>query len=111
VLNDRIPDFEAIKDTIVSLPAYVLLNMDTQGEPLSVKDGYPRVAAEVFILGYPRGLTKQGVLPIWKRGSIASEPLFNVMDGAPAIWRLLSTPCWRPFDRRRTLSGILKVII
>jgi hypothetical protein len=28
-----------------------------------------------------------------------------------AKWRLLSTSCWRPFDRRRTISGTLKVII
>jgi hypothetical protein len=86
VLNDRIPDFEAIKDKIVSFPAHVLVNMDAHGEPLSFEHGYPRVAAEVFILGYPKGLATQGVLPIWKRGSIASEPLFNVMDEAPAIF-------------------------
>jgi hypothetical protein len=35
----------------------------------------------VFILGYPLGLTKQGVVPIWKRGSIASEPFFYTTDG------------------------------
>lgn len=59
--------------------------MGANEEALSFEHGYPRVAAEVFILGYPRGLTMQGVLPVWKRGSIASEPLFSVMDQAPAI--------------------------
>lgn len=29
---------------------------------------------DVFILGYPQGISGGGGLPIWKRGSIASEP-------------------------------------
>ena len=32
------------------------------------------VAQDVFIVGFPRGLAGSGLLPIWKRGSIASEP-------------------------------------
>lgn len=88
VLNERLLDFEAIKDKkkIVSFPAHVLVNMDVNGEPVSYEQGYPRVAAEVFILGYPKGLTMQGVMPIWKRGSIASEPLYSVMNGTPAFF-------------------------
>jgi hypothetical protein len=39
----------------------------------------------VFILGYPRGLTKQGILPIWKRATIASEPLIDLEGGVPAM--------------------------
>lgn len=31
--------------------------------------------AEVFVVGFPLGLTGQALLPIWKRGTIASEPL------------------------------------
>jgi hypothetical protein len=85
VLNERIPDFEVIKDKIVAFPAQVLVNMSPAGEAISFEPGYPRVAAEVFILGYPKGLTLQGALPVWKRGSIASEPLFNVMKETPAF--------------------------
>jgi hypothetical protein len=84
-LNERIPDFDAIENSIVTLPAHVLVNVGTNGEATSYEHGFPRVAAEVFILGYPKGLAKQGVLPVWKRGSIASEPLFTVMDNAPVI--------------------------
>jgi hypothetical protein len=47
---------------------------------------YPRVAADVFILGYPKGLTSQGVMPVWKRGTIASEPLINLMSNVPAMF-------------------------
>ena len=40
------------------------------------------VGSEVFIVGYPLGMAKQLQLPIWKRGSIASE--FSVpFDGLP----------------------------
>jgi V8-like Glu-specific endopeptidase len=40
------------------------------------------VADDVFILGYPLDLNGMGELPIWKRGSIASEPNVNI-DGLP----------------------------
>lgn len=39
---------------------------------------YPGVGAEVFIIGYPRGIASNGIFPIWKRGSIASEPQVGV---------------------------------
>jgi len=35
---------------------------------------YPPVGAEVFVLGYPRGIASNGIFPIWKRASVASEP-------------------------------------
>lgn len=44
-----------------------------------------QVGAEVFILGFPRGLTPTGSLPIWKKGSIASEPA-HFADGEPCFW-------------------------
>lgn len=84
-LNERISDFEAVKQRIATFLAHVIVNMGATEKDMTVKYGYPRVAAEVFILGYPKGLAKQGVLPIWKRGSIASEPLISVMDEAPAM--------------------------
>lgn len=46
------------------------------GEKLQIK-----VGQVVFVLGYPMGLMKQGLLPVWKRGSIASEPELDVEDG------------------------------
>jgi hypothetical protein len=85
-LNERIPDFEQIKERIATLLAHVIVNMRANEQDMTYEYGYPRVAAEVFILGYPKGLTKQGVLPVWKRASIASEPLVPVMDEAPAMF-------------------------
>ena len=75
MLDKRLPDFEAVKDKIVSLPAIVLVTGGPTEQDMRVEAGYARVAAEVFILGYPEGLSMQGVMPVWKRGSIASEPL------------------------------------
>jgi hypothetical protein len=49
------------------------------GEVLPIKIGQ-----EVFVIGYPKGLLKQGLLPVWKRGSVASEPELNVED-APIV--------------------------
>ncbi len=34
------------------------------------------VGLDVFVVGFPLSLTKQGLFPIWKRGSVASEPKF-----------------------------------
>jgi Trypsin-like peptidase domain len=39
---------------------------------------YPSVGKDVFILGYPRGVELSGVFPIWKRGSVASEPQASI---------------------------------
>jgi hypothetical protein len=49
----------------------------TEGPPFRAEDFcsiYPPVGAEVFVLGYPKGIATNGLFPIWKRGSIASEP-------------------------------------
>ena len=35
---------------------------------------------DVFILGYPLNIRAGGALPVWKRGSIASEPIVDLDD-------------------------------
>ena len=35
---------------------------------------------DVFVLGYPEGISGGGRLPIWKRGSIATEPDVHIDD-------------------------------
>lgn len=44
----------------------------------------PEVGSDVFILGYPLGLSGGGY-PIWKRGSIATEPGLD-LGGLPKIY-------------------------
>lgn len=51
-------------------------NFDTEFEE--------RVGDDVFILGYPFDLTGSLELPIWKRGTIATEPLLD-MEGLPKM--------------------------
>lgn len=40
---------------------------------------------DVFVLGFPRNISGGGRLPIWKRGSIASEPDINI-DNLPKLY-------------------------
>jgi hypothetical protein len=49
------------------------------------RDAVVQVGAEVFILGFPTGLTPTGSLPIWKRGSIATEPSAPAGE-EPCFW-------------------------
>ncbi|TXT37470.1 MAG: hypothetical protein FD135_3587 [Comamonadaceae bacterium] len=42
------------------------------------------VAADVFVIGYPFGRSVEGIFPIWKRASVASEPCVDV-DGLPKM--------------------------
>jgi hypothetical protein len=42
------------------------------------------ISQDVFIIGFPRGITGAGKFPIWKRGSIASEPDVDI-DKVPKI--------------------------
>lgn len=44
---------------------------------------YPSM--EAFVLGYPRGMSGGGHLPIWKRATIATEPDFD-LDGLPRFY-------------------------
>ena len=65
------------------------------------------IGSDVFILGFPLGLLKTGPYPIWKRGSIASEYIFDVdrrpcflidtatregMSGSPVLLRRQPNP-------------------
>ncbi len=43
-----------------------------------------KISQDVFIIGFPKGITGSGRFPIWKRGSIASEPDIDI-DGAPKL--------------------------
>jgi len=42
------------------------------------------ISQDVFIIGFPSGITSSGKFPIWKRGSIASEPDVDI-DKLPKI--------------------------
>jgi hypothetical protein len=42
------------------------------------------ISQDVFIVGFPRGITGAGKFPIWKRGSIASEPDVDI-DNVPKL--------------------------
>lgn len=66
------PRYDDVANRVACLFANVLVNVDENEKPNSWGYGFPLVGSEVFILGYPQGLMKQGTLPVWKRGSIAA---------------------------------------
>lgn len=55
---------------------YAVNNKDVSKSP----DMSISVSQDVFVLGYPRGLSGGGLLPIWKRATIATEPDIEVDD-------------------------------
>jgi hypothetical protein len=85
-LSEVIDDFAEIKNLIQSFRAHVLVKTAENPEDWTFEQGTARVGSEVFIVGYPRGLANQGVLPIWKRGSLASEPLLDIEGNIPIIY-------------------------
>ncbi len=42
---------------------------------------YPPIGNQVFITGYPAGIEPSGIFPIWKAGTIASEPSVGMVLG------------------------------
>lgn len=53
-------------------------------EELEYTDVIPSVGMDIFVLGFPNGIQANG-LPIWKRGTIASEPMVNI-DNLPMFY-------------------------
>ena len=101
-----------IDDTLVSRPINALQNFI---------DFVPEAGDDVFVLGYPGGIDGGHELAIWKRGSIASQPTFDIdqlpkilidtatrsgMSGAPVIARRtgITVPRGAPITSG-TLSG------
>ncbi|HXG71667.1 MAG TPA: trypsin-like peptidase domain-containing protein [Gemmatimonadaceae bacterium] len=110
----------------ISLPAGV------RGFPINKEEFEavpPAPGLDVFVLGYPKGISGGGLLPLWKRGSLASEPNIDIdelpkmlidtatrqgMSGAPVVAQIVGY--WLPEDatdasqtiigRGRTLVGL-----
>lgn len=72
-------------ESILDFTTQVVVMVDENLQPVHCEHAYPRVGADVFILGYPLGLVSQGIIPIWKRGSIASEPLAHLNNNLPVF--------------------------
>ena len=85
-LEAVVESFDTIRDRIGYLHGgRMLVYLDEQNNPKFAYHAYPRIGSDVFILGYPKGIG-QGVFPIWKKGSIATEPLYGAVEsGAPVI--------------------------
>ena len=54
------------------------LTVEEAEEPFN-EDTKVEIAEDVFIIGFPFGRIG-GIVPIWKRGSVASEPILDMED-------------------------------
>jgi hypothetical protein len=61
----------------------------------------PEVAQDAFVVGYPLGVISSVPIPVWKRGSIATEPLVDI-DGYPKL--LIDTAT------RSGMSGAITIV-
>jgi len=88
-------------------------------ECIGTFDPVVSIGDQVFILGFPLGIRPTGNFPIWKTGSIASEPkimAFNEecflidsatrqgMSGSPVIGRLVSSKHYKNIIGRGPLT-------
>jgi hypothetical protein len=75
---------------VVALPLFSKIEIpaDVRIFPINsfdLEDRFPLEASDdVFILGYPYSIDGDKKLPIWKRGSIATEPAIDI-DGLPKL--------------------------
>lgn len=59
--------------------------------PHEIKAFFPEVGSDVFIIGYPSGITYSEIFPIWKKASIASEPLIIIDNNSTKTNELFYT--------------------
>lgn len=57
---------------------------EAQIEPYN-EETQVKVKQDVFVLGYPFGIKTGDIFPIWKRASIANEPILDI-DGLPKMY-------------------------
>ncbi|CUI84843.1 trypsin-like peptidase domain-containing protein [Achromobacter sp. 2789STDY5608621] len=81
------PSFKERVDVValeVCIPNHLsVFDIENFIEPFN-EDTEEAVATDVFVIGYPFGRSVEGIFPIWKRASVASEPCIDV-DGLPKI--------------------------
>ena len=80
--HGRLVDAVAIPLEKLEKPFKIVAANDPSHDLIKIKL-YPSL--EVYVLGYPLGLTGGGQFPIWKRGTIASEPGID-LEGLPKLY-------------------------
>jgi hypothetical protein len=74
------------KIDVVAIPFSLPANSEIHpiNAPDRILDIKLGVSSDVFVLGYPKGISGEGVFPIWKRASVATEPDID-LDGLPKM--------------------------
>lgn len=81
-------EHENCKVDVVAIKLEVAEEIKVTLRPLNANKLYDfpiEVSDDVFVIGYPVGITGGKKTPIWKRGSIASEPNLNIDDMSKII--------------------------
>lgn len=68
----------AIDGGRVALPATKKVRRHEKIKREEIRHFFPPIGSEVFVLGYPKGISSKTIFPIWKRASIASEPQIGI---------------------------------
>jgi len=96
------PQFAKKRIDVVAIPLVRSINDDSEiglypiNALRSEVDLQIAIGMDVFVLGYPFGFSLPG-LPIWKRGSVASEPdIMRLADGYLLMMRPLDQECREP---------------
>jgi hypothetical protein len=74
--------FETMRTDIVALEVSSRPSLMVTLQDMGFENLFTHVGSEVFVVGYPFKDNQDPYLPLWKRGSIASEPLMP-WDGKP----------------------------
>jgi hypothetical protein len=79
-INDRMVDVALLP---IENPDFCYMAIDAAEEPFN-ENVKIEITSEIYIIGFP--FAKQtGYVPIWKKGSVASEPLID-MEGLPYFY-------------------------
>jgi hypothetical protein len=70
-----------VSEAIKSVP--LVINSANEIEDDAFLESYP--SQDVFIIGYPLGLIADTPAPVWKRGTLATDPNVN-LDGLPKLY-------------------------
>jgi len=62
----------------IKLPKEAIINHINDQD--YVKDWFPKIGNDCFIIGFPEGISGPLNTPIWKRGSVATPPLLDYDD-------------------------------
>lgn len=85
-------DDECIDIAVIPLGTGQSIDLNGHVSEYGFEELFHTVGNDVFVVGYPLGSYEGFMFPIWKRGSIAAEPLFQIDDKPMFLVDAATTP-------------------